>query len=1515
MKTPFPSFGKNALLAMLFFYAALAGGLAHSAVTDLADVPLAQSTTATVRPNLFYILDDSGSMMQQYTPDYVSDRWGSGSGPGDWHCLDSGDDTDTKRDKCLVGDPPYMSSDFNTQYYNPALRYSPPVKYDGTSFSNMNAANTTNWTAVKTDGFNRQNTNQLEQSTTTVNLITGYPERAWCDTTARDHTTDTTNCKTNTSGYSYPDLTINRGKDASGNIRYKYGAPYYFAIAAKEYCTAADLKTCILADAPTGTYTIPAKVRWCDSSALTNCQAKKTGSFQHSRFSNTSAGSQAKGTIVIGNSGSDNSVSITNIQIDGINIINTTITAATGTNATAERQAVANAVASAINSYNLTTPAAPYPGYKACAGSACSPAANSDTVVITPTIASGSVTALTGAAPNGRLITVFSPSTGTAAATASVSFSGTGTDGHVTSITVNGIEILNQNIAATGTSTTARNKNMAKDVCNRIDSYLNTTPFEYEGGSAATTAACPTNSATFYIQAPVAQGSAPNGYAIVVSTGGTISYTVGTLSTMAGGASTSLSTTVTNISGGGDGISSFSRINIVPATTSYPRAAARLDCVASASACSYDEEMTNFANWYAYYRTRMQMMKSSSSQAFLPLNDTYRVGFFTINTSSTSQSITGTSPNRYSTSEFLNIGDFNSTQKEYWYNTLFYQAPTGSTPLRGALTKAGKIFNKDLTGAVDPVQYSCQQNFSLLTTDGYWNETYSGVGDQDNADSGYSTRAVGAYDGNIGASDTLADVAMYYYKNDLRPTGTTGALGTDVSKDNVPTSDKDPAPHQHMITFTLGLGVDGVMTYRSDYETATSGDFYNIKTASTGCEWVAGTCNWPLPQNNTETAVDDLWHAAVNGRGHYFSARDPAALASGLSEALSSIKIITGAAAASATSSPNITQTDNSIYSTFFRTLKWDGEVKAQSIDPATGDVVSTVNWSAQALLDAKALDSSDTRTIYTRDTTTGLLKAFAWADMDATEKAYFNNKSATMTQYATLDSAQRLLADNGENLVNYLRGQTEYEGELYRDREHILGDTVNAKPAYVARPKYNFNDTGYAEFKTAQASRQAMLYISANDGMLHAFNASPDASSGGGNEVWAYVPRMIMPNLYQLANDGYSNNHKFFVDGTPETMDAYIGGAWKTILVGGLNKGGRGYYALDITDPNSPALLWETCSDATLCANSDSDLGYSFGNPVITKRPSDGKWVVLVSSGHNNVSPGTGKAFLFVLDAADGSVLTKIDTGFGSTADPAGLSMISAWSSSANTDNKALRVYGGDLYGNLWRFNLTDNTVIKLAELKDDSDNLQPVTTRPELGICGTSTEMVFVGTGRYLGLNDALDVSQQSFYALKDSTAPWGDLRSTAIVEQSLTATSSVARSTTTNEVDLSAKTGWYMDFNPANDSPGERVTVDPQLILGTMLIATNVPKQDACATGGDSWIYQLDYCAGSYIASAALNTAGKKITGSLTVGFVVIRLPDGTIKTIVTSASGDKQTEGVNIGGGGATGKRVSWREILD
>ncbi|MBS1156509.1 MAG: pilus assembly protein PilY [Proteobacteria bacterium] len=1067
-------------------------------------------------------------------------------------------------------------------------------------------------------------------------------------------------------------------------------------------------------------------------------------------------------------------------------------------------------------------------------------------------------------------------------------------------------------------------------------------------------------------------------------------------------------------------------------------------------------QQINYANWYSYYRSRMLAMKSAAGKAFTALDNRYRVGFMTINNNGGK--------------DLLNIGDFDSTQKSSWFSKLYSASGNSGTPTRYALSVAGRIFANKISSynsvtVTDPMQYSCQQNFAIMATDGYWNgsagtklDGSSAVGNQDysaarpyydgsgtvavvttitkivtstefyqsctvgsgrNAKSGTSivtssstaTRTVITTSGVVTSdttttgnpvssttvsctsstiralqspnpatstttstttaisgnniTDTMADVAYYYYNTDLRSAANgnaTGALSVDVATDNVTGTSKDSASHQHMTTFTLGLGVSGSMTYSPTYETDTSGDYYNVKSgnknasgSTSTCAWesAGAICNWPIPVTETPTAIDDLWHAAVNGHGTYYSATDPASLATGLSGVLSGISARLGSAAAATTSNPNVTTGDNYVFNSTFVSPSWYGELVRQTIDLTTGTVTnidsypcasSVCDWSAQALLDNRTSSSADTRTLYTYDPSntygSGKLKPFLWSNLTSAEKTYFNAATiSALSQYAGLSTTNQTAAAD-ENLVNFLRGQRGHEGTLYRSRTHILGDIVSSEATYLKAPQFSYTDAGYSTFKSANSSRTAMVYVGANDGMLHAFNAETGA------EEWAYIPSLVMPNLYKLADTNYANNHRFYVDGTPAIGDICVSdctsssAVWKTILIGGLGGGGRGYYALDITDPASPKALWEFTYDTakTTGYTSDADMGYSYGNPIITKN-ADGSWVVLLSSGYNNVSPGTGGGYLFVADAATGSLLTatsgstsagKLVTGVGSTGTisgicttapcPSGLTRINAWAEDTSTDNTALRAYGGDLFGNLWRFDL-NNTLgaagydaQHLATFVDAAGTRQPITVKPELGLVNDTYPAVFVGTGKFLGTTDIVDTAQQSFYAIKDplTATDWGVARNSAITAQTLTTTTdssgAAIRTATTNAVDWSTKIGWYIDL----PSAGERANTDPALVLGTLVFTTNIPGSSACTVGGESWIYQLDYSNGTAVAEDG--TAGAWLGNALATRAEIIRLPSGSVVSLTRTSDGKTITTPITTGGSASGIRRIHWRELI-
>ena len=914
-----------------------------------------------------------------------------------------------------------------------------------------------------------------------------------------------------------------------------------------------------------------------------------------------------------------------------------------------------------------------------------------------------------------------------------------------------------------------------------------------------------------------------------------------------------------------------------------------------------------------------------------------------------------------------------------------------------------------------------------------------------------------------GSSNSLADVAQYYYKTDLRTStlgNCTGALGgsTSVCDDNVPATgsgaEDDRANWQHMTTFTMGLGLTGTVVYSSGYKTdqcvakaissatwassvvtvttSTAHGFYVNESVimaggsfagyrgqfritsvpstttftyalttnpggafgtgtATGCPDFtrirSGNMNWPTPVADSATALDDLWHAAVNGRGQYFSAGDPDTVVTSLSEALAGINARVAAAAAAATSNLEPVAGDNFAYTAKYKTQSWTGDLEAREIDLTSGAVSGTVIWSAQAKLDALTKSACDNRVIKLfRGGGTNNLVDFAWntyacdgggaptgvasTTLDATEQAHFDaTKVALFSHYPNLGNGTGVTVDQltpaaGANLVNYLRGQRGKEGfssgppitntdlnKLYRTRENVLGDIINAQPVFVKAPFAEYDDTGYAVFKSTKAARTPMVYSAANDGMLHAVYAGTSiVDTNGGNEAWAFIPTIVLPNLYKLASENYATEHTYSVDGTPSVGDVYdtqaidpislvVTPIWKTILVSGLNKGGKGYYALDITDPATPKALWEFKHDAGNCVTvdattkapatdqySDCHLGYSFNNPIISKLR-DGRWVVIVTSGYNNVnSPaatGDGVGYLYVLEAMTGKILYKISTGAGSSADPSGLNHISGWAENSLRNNQTERVYGVDLQGNVWRFDINDvlnaagREATRVATVVDASGVAQPITTRPELAEVQGAT-FVYVATGRYLGTTDLSDTQTQTVWGLRDSLSATAltNLRTTVrkmVITNQGSGTSAFRTIGCTAQ--CGSADGWFADLPDS----GERVNIDMKLQLGTLVVASNVPESNACNIGGYAWLNYFNNSTGAAIANSADSAVGRRLVGaggqeSLAVGLNIVRLPSGKTVVIATTSGAQQLTVEAPFDVAPPTGKRVSWREIV-
>ncbi len=733
---------------------------------------------------------------------------------------------------------------------------------------------------------------------------------------------------------------------------------------------------------------------------------------------------------------------------------------------------------------------------------------------------------------------------------------------------------------------------------------------------------------------------------------------------------------------------------------------------------------------------------------------------------------------------------------------------------------------------------------------------------------------------------------------------------------------------QHMGYIISGTTKDGTYLEVRDSDTGSGSDpDYFLDTppgvfaGDAGTPWNDGTA---LPLTNSRQFTpgttggatllnDPLWYAAKwggfedeNANGlpdltsewdadgdnipdNYFLVTNASKLEQQLKDTFNRITELVGASASSVAINSTVLRTNSRLYQARFTTTDWSGEVSAFTLN--NDATINAEVWTAANMIPAHAsrkIFSLVDKTIASVLTPT----AVAFDDTDDDLSAAVGGGS----------SAGQIAL--GDAIINYIRGNQSNEaqnGGVFRDRATLLGDIVNSSPISVSDTDFVFNNLpglegstydAYVASKTAYytsgGNKFNLVYVGANDGMLHAFQDTYDtAPTTAGQEVFAYVPKNVHSKLSNLAGINYS--HEFFVDATPSVSDVYLNSAWTTILAGTLGNGGRAIYALDVSDPlafGTGDVMWEY--DST----DNPELGHVMASPSIT-RLNNGKWGIIVGNGYNSASQ---KAQLMILDAEDGSLIKQIDTGVGSGSLPNGLAR--PFLLDENGDRIADFAYAGDLQGNMWKFDISDSNTSQwkvafkqgstpkpLYTASDDEDTPndasddtpQAITTRPVVVNHPDGGFVVLFGTGKYLETTDSSIPSNpqtQSFYGIRDNNAEVASTNLTNLQKQSIlseidiiddngtpgdTSDDTVINTTrvvSDTTVDYTNKDGWYMELvSPVNGEEAERVIANPLSRFGRVIFTTFIPK-GGCEQGGDSTIMEVDAVSGARLENSVFD-----------------------------------------------------------
>lgn len=961
------------------------------------------------------------------------------------------------------------------------------------------------------------------------------------------------------------------------------------------------------------------------------------------------------------------------------------------------------------------------------------------------------------------------------------------------------------------------------------------------------------------------------------------------------------------------------------------------------------DERQNFANWYSFYRTRNLLTVSSASLALAALPDSVRVAWQALTTCAAF----GTGCAGWSGTTVDNrIRAFGTQHRANFYSWLLRLPAESNTPLREAMRRAGDYYRTSGVNspyAQDPqvqvgTEFGCRPNFHLLMTDGLWNETtasFCSGTNCGNADGNGATLPDGVVfpskdDTNHTAyaltriyrdsnSDSLADVAFHYWRTDLRPDLPDNLVPYYADRNGTAAQQywnpkNDPATWQHMVNFTVGLGLTSVMNVTNPVDIRWSGGTHQGQGYA---NLLSGAGSWPATKANESPGnVYDLWHAAINSRGLAFSAERPAELVDGFKRIVQEImraRAVVGTAAASSVAYLDI---GNAVFTAEFGRGSWAGNLYRREIDPSSLSFRAT-----DASGNPRPRDSNDQPYVWRASDVLPLPNARRIFTMRtgssarAPVVAFLPNDGdvgVDTAQMADLNSPLGAAAD----VIAYVRGDVSKEssaGGNFRDRPHlqppaadnrrnVLGTIGNSSPMYVKDLDWGYDflpastssavtgrETYLAYLRANQGDashpgRRGMVWTGSNSGMFHAFDAET------GIERFAYVPRSVIRNLVSLVDPQYT--HRYLVDGVPAQGDAHIATPvdgtvrWRTVVVSSLGAGGRAVFAIDATDPNAlneTSVLWEL-DEQSLSASDYEKLGHVLGPAIVARvkddtRPSGGRWVAVFGNGPESDEK---TAALFVVDLETGSVVRVLDTRNGNASNPNGLSTPAPL---FDANRQLIAVYAGDLRGNLWKFDLSGanpaawsvafngNPLFTTRSPSNvgpaaSRNRPQPIFAKPLLRLHPDGGVMVLFGTGKLISPGDRESEDVQTFYGIWDkpneSNGLSGNFRGSGgpLVQQALTAKSGEPLMYLMTDYDVNyaaGKRGWFFDlgvvYGTAGDAtlvtPRERLIAAPVAFGQNLLAQTFVPSVDSCDLAGLSFLFRLNFLTGRFVGTGSFGT----------------------------------------------------------